>query len=76
VAAPGTPEQSASFAVNFFPARPAPAFGPDVLHLGQAQAGKPLTSSVPVSVAWAFILAALLVLGAEWWVAHRGIKAL
>lgn len=64
-----------SFAVNFFPARPAPAGGPTTLHLGQVQAGKTLTSSAPVSVAWIFVVLALGTLGAEWWVAFRGSRA-
>jgi hypothetical protein len=63
---------SASFAVNFFPSRPAPAGGPATLHLGQAAAGKASTTSVPVDVAWVVGVLALIVLGTEWWVAFRG----
>jgi hypothetical protein len=74
VAAPGSAAggEAASFAVNFFPARPAPASGPAILHLGHVQAGKTLTASVPVSVSWIFVLLALAILGAEWWIAFRG----
>jgi hypothetical protein len=66
--------QSASFAVNFFPARPAPVAGPETLHLGHVQAGKIVTASAPVSIAWVFVLLALAVLGLEWWVAFRGLR--
>ena len=66
--------QPQSFAVNFFPARPAPASGPSTVHLGHAQTGKPLIASVPISIAWTFILVALVILGLEWWVALRGIR--
>jgi hypothetical protein len=68
---------SASFAVNFFPARPAPAPGASTVHLGprsSAQASKALIASVPVSVTWAFELLALAILGAEWWIAFRGVR--
>lgn len=71
---------SESFAVNFFPARPAPATGPTTVHLGRVQtdrrgapAGGPY-ASLPVNVAWAFELAALAVLALEWWVSFRGVR--
>jgi hypothetical protein len=67
----GSNSAQASFAVNFFPARPAPAAGPAVLHLGHTQTGASRTTSVPVSVAWAFGLLALALLGVEWWAAFR-----
>jgi hypothetical protein len=66
--------QSASFAVNFFPARPAPVSGPNTVHLGHVQAGKIVTASASVSIAWAFVLLALAILGLEWWVAFRGLR--
>ena len=65
---------SASFAANFFPARPAPASGSATLHLGHVQAGKTLTASVPIGVAWAFELLALAILAVEWWIAFRGMR--
>jgi hypothetical protein len=71
---PAAAAQSQSFAVNFFPARPAPASGPNIVHLGKVQAGKTLTASIPVSIAWAFGLVALAILGLEWWVAFRGMQ--
>lgn len=67
---------SASFAVNFFPARPAPAGGPATLHTGRVQAGKTLTASVPISILWIFVLLAMAVLSAEWWIAFRGAQLL
>ena len=70
----GAGSQSESFAVNFFPARPAPVPGPDTLHLGHVQAGKTITASVPVSIGWIFVLLALAILGLEWWVAFRGLR--
>jgi hypothetical protein len=63
-----------SFAVNFFPARPAPAGGPATLHLGRAGSGGTLTASLPISVVWIFVLLALLFLAAEWWIAFRGMR--
>ena len=65
---------SASFAVNFFPARPAPAPGPVTIHVGHTQTGQTLTASVPVSVIWVFELLALLILATEWWIAFRGMR--
>ncbi len=65
---------STSFAVNFFPARPAPAAGPSTLHIGHAGAGGTLTASIPISVVWVFLLLALLFLAAEWWIAFRGMR--
>jgi len=70
----GAGSQSESFAVNFFPARPAHVPGPDTLHLGHVQAGKTITASVPVSIGWIFVLLALAILGLEWWVAFRGLR--
>ncbi|MBV9281670.1 MAG: VWA domain-containing protein [Chloroflexi bacterium] len=62
----------ALLAVNFFPARTAPAPGPDVQWLGRAQgAGAVHKRSVPVSLSWTLYLAALLVLTVEWWFAFR-----
>jgi hypothetical protein len=65
---------SASFAVNFFPARPAPAGGPSTLHIGHSGGGKTLTASVQISVIWVFELLALVILGTEWWIAFRGAQ--
>ena len=65
---------TSSFAVNFFPARPAPAFGPATIHTGHVQAGQTLTTSVPVGVAWVCELLALAALAAEWWIAFRGMR--
>jgi hypothetical protein len=65
---------STSFAVNFFPARPASAAGPTTLHLGHAGHGSTLTASIPISVVWFFVLLALLFLAAEWWIAFRGMR--
>jgi hypothetical protein len=67
--------QSEPFAVNFFPARPAPAAGPATIHLGKARAGRSVTrGSVPVDIAGVVVLAALALLGLEWWVAFRGVR--
>jgi hypothetical protein len=66
--------RSASFAVNFFPTRPAPTSGPATLHLGHVQAGKTLTASLPVGVAWAFELVTLAILTTEWWISFRGTR--
>lgn len=63
----------AVFAVNFFPSRPAPALGPAILHLGQAQPHRSLYTSAPVSVDRGFMALALGLLTLEWWVALRGI---
>lgn len=65
---------SAAFAVNFFPARPAPAPGPPTLHIGRTAKGGTLTASIPISVVWVFVLFALLFLAAEWWIAFRGTR--
>ena len=69
------PEQTsagAQFAVNFFPARVAPASGPGDQMFGHDQAGHSVQIlSVPVSVAWTLYLAALLLLTVEWWFAFR-----
>jgi hypothetical protein len=65
---------SAAFAVNFFPARPAPAGGPPVLHTGHGQAGKTLTASIPIGILWIFELLALAILAGEWWIAFRGAR--
>jgi hypothetical protein len=68
--------RQASFAVNFFPARPAPASGPATVHVGHVQAGKTLIASVPVSVISVFEVVALLLLAVEWWIAFRGVRLL
>lgn len=65
---------SQSFAVNFFPARPAPAPGPATLHLGRVHVGQPLIASSPVSVIWPFEAAAAGILLLEWWIAFRGTR--
>lgn len=65
---------STSFAVDFFPQRPAPAGGPTTLHTGRASIGKTLTASIPVSVLWVFELLALGILAGEWWIAFRGVR--
>lgn len=67
----GATRATVSFAVNFFPARPAPAPGPADLHLGHTQGHTGLHTSVPVSFAWAFGLLGLAFLSLEWWVAFR-----
>jgi hypothetical protein len=68
--------RQASFAVNFFPARPAPASGPATVHVGHVQAGKTLIASVPISVISVFEVVALLLLAVEWWIAFRGVRLL
>ncbi len=68
--------RKAVFAVNFFPARPAPAGGAATLHVGHVEAGKTLTSSVPTSIIGLFVVLALLLLSAEWWIAFRGTRLL
>jgi Ca-activated chloride channel family protein len=65
------PEADAPFVVNFFPSRAAAASGPDVLRFGAQNSGSTRVVSVPVSVAWAFGLAALALLATEWWFAFR-----
>jgi hypothetical protein len=65
---------STSFAVNFFPIRPAPAGGPATLHIGHARTGQTLIASVPISVVWVFELVALVVLAGEWWISFRGMR--
>lgn len=62
---------SALFAVNFFPARPASAPGPAVLHLGGAGSRAASTARAHVSLAWLFGLLGLGVLSVEWWYAFR-----
>lgn len=59
------------FAVNFYPPRSAPAAGPPTIWLGQGKPGTARALSVPVSVAWAVGLLALILLTAEWWLAFR-----
>jgi hypothetical protein len=72
----------AVFAVNFFPARPAPAPGAATVHLGRAQAGtrgsaeQIPTASLPVDIDWVFLLLGLAILALEWWVSFRGVPAL
>lgn len=61
--------RSEMFAVNFFPARPAAASGPRVLHLGTRGSGSKSTAVAHVSVAWLFALLGLGVLSVEWWYA-------
>lgn len=63
-----------SFAVNFFPARPAPAAGPAVVQLGHGRPHQTLHASAPVPIDRAFILLGLALLAAEWWVAFRGLS--
>jgi Ca-activated chloride channel homolog len=67
----GSSRSSASFAVNFFPARPAPAPGPPSVRLGAPgnQTAKP--APVLSSVAWIFWLLAMTILTTEWWFAFR-----
>jgi hypothetical protein len=64
---------SVRFAVNFLPARPAPASGPPDETLGAATSnpGSSSTASIPTNIGWAFALAFLLLLSAEWWFAFR-----
>ena len=71
-----TPGRQAAFAVNFFPARPAPARGPATVHAGHVQAGKTLIASIPVSIIWPFEVAALILLAMEWWISFRGARLL
>jgi hypothetical protein len=62
------------FAVNFFPARPAPATGNRVLNLGAAPrtgGSSVALAGIPVEVGWVFALAGLVLLSAEWWFAFR-----
>jgi hypothetical protein len=68
----GTTAEAEPFAVNFFPARPAPASGPPSVRLGQDQASKAVRGSVPVEITGAVVIAALALLALEWWVAFRG----
>jgi hypothetical protein len=68
--------RQASFAVNFFPSRPAPAAGPATVHVGHIRAGETLTTSVPISIIGVFEVIALLLLAAEWWIAFRGTRLL
>lgn len=70
----GSSNATGAFAVNFFPARPPAAAGPATVHLGHVQAGKTLTTSGPVDIAWVFVVLALGILGLEWYVAFRGIR--
>jgi hypothetical protein len=63
-----------SFAVNFFPARPAPAPGPASIRLGHVQAGRTVRGSAPVEVTGAVVIAGLALLALEWWVAFRGSR--
>ncbi|MDQ2742412.1 MAG: hypothetical protein M3Z66_08975, partial [Chloroflexota bacterium] len=65
-----------AFAVNFFPARPAPAGGPATVHAGQVQPGKTLIASIPISIIWPFEVAALILLAVEWWISFRGTRLL
>ena len=70
----GSSNATGAFAVDFFPARPPAAAGPATVHLGHVQAGKTLTTSGPVDIAWVFVVLALGILGLEWYVAFRGIR--
>lgn len=63
--------RSALIAVNFFPARPAPAPGPAVLHLGVKGSRTSSTATAHVSVAWLFGILGLTALSVEWWYAFR-----
>ncbi len=63
--------RSATFAADFFPARPAPASGPAIEHLGVAGSHTRSTASAHVSVAWVFGLLGLTLLSLEWWYAFR-----
>ena len=71
----GSGSRTATFAVNFFPVRPAPASGSRVLHLGAAGSkstgGSAALGGIPVGVGWAFALGGLILLSAEWWFAFR-----
>jgi len=62
---------AASFSVNFFPARPAPATGPAVQQIGRR--GPHSVRSVPIlsNVDWVFWLLAMVILTGEWWFAFR-----
>jgi hypothetical protein len=62
---------SATFAVNFFPARPAPASGPAVQRLGVTGSGHAPTVPIFTDFAWVFWLLTMGLLTAEWWVAFR-----
>ncbi|MBV9282123.1 MAG: VWA domain-containing protein [Chloroflexi bacterium] len=72
----------AEFAVNFFPARPAPAPGAATVHLGRVQVGtrgsaeQVPTASLPIDIDWAFLLLGLGILALEWWVSFRGVPTL
>jgi Ca-activated chloride channel homolog len=59
------------FAVNFAPARPAPATGPARIVVGGTQGGGSRSVNVPVELGWIVVLACLSLLTAEWWLAFR-----
>ncbi|HLJ69038.1 MAG TPA: VWA domain-containing protein [Chloroflexota bacterium] len=67
----GARRSSVTFAVNFFPARPAPASGKSQVTLGATHVGTSQSVTIPVSAAWICALAVLAVLSAEWWFAFR-----
>jgi hypothetical protein len=71
----GARARTVRFAINFFPARPAPAAGGRVTQLGpaapRAGSGSGAPAGIPIGVSWAFALAGLVVLSAEWWFAFR-----
>jgi Ca-activated chloride channel homolog len=71
VRAVGERPRTASFAVDFFPPRTAPAIGPSTVWLGGSRAGIDHRVTVPVTVTWIFGILALAFLTAEWWFAFR-----
>jgi Ca-activated chloride channel homolog len=62
---------TASFSVNFFPSRPAPATGPAVQQIGRRGAQSLRAVPVLTDVDWVFWLLAMLILTGEWWFAFR-----
>jgi hypothetical protein len=62
---------TASFSVNFYPSRPAPAAGPAVQQIGRQGAQSMRAVPVLTNVDWVFWLLAMLILTGEWWFAFR-----
>jgi hypothetical protein len=67
----GAREESAAFAVNFFPSRPAPAGGPRIQTLGHGSGGSSQSVPIYTGFGWVFWLLVMGLLTAEWWVAFR-----
>lgn len=67
----GFRQSAVTFAVNFFPSRPAPAIGKAHIVLGQSHAGSSRSVIIPESIGWIFALVVLAFLTTEWWFAFR-----